>query len=186
MENINYKIETLSKELSILKTLKKEAIDSVFEARQKGYHNGFRDTCDQILHLVEGVKWDFYNSRYRIRRDSDWNHLSEGIKYKDFCYIYDSSGYGKPIGFVCVEKALFPATSLHHKEMWLQRISDPFKKEERSLEDFVKNLEADKDFLLGCFHIYIKAKNIGFFQSYENKMLKIKKHYILQQFESED
>lgn len=186
MENINYKIETLSKELSILKTLKKESIDSVFEARKKGYFNGFKDTCDQILHLVEGVKWDFYNNRYKIRIDTEWATSSSDFKYNDVCHIYDTSGYGKSIGFVCTDKALFLATRLHHKNMWIQRISDPFKTETRSLEDFIKNLKTDKEFLIGCFHIYAMAKNLGFLQTYENKKLKIKKHYILQKFESED
>lgn len=186
MENINYKITSLTKELSILKELKKESIDSVFEARQKCYHNGFKDTCDQILHLIEGVKWDFYNNRFKLRRDSEFDSPAMNPKYNDFCYIYDYSGYGKPIGFVCTEKSLFLATKMYHKDMWIQRISDSFKNEARSLEDFIKNLETDRDFLIGCFHVYITAKGIGFLQSYDNKKLKIKKHYILQQFKLEE
>ncbi len=183
MQDVNYKIKTLSKELTLYKTLQKESIASVFEARQKGYFNSFKDTCDQILHLIGGYKWDYYNNRFSLNQDREWNTNN----YYEICNIFDRTGYGKSIGFVCTGEYLFLATRFHHRNMWIHVIKDSFKKENRSFEDFSKNLETNIEFLIESFQSYISKKVEGaYIQTYENRKLKIKKHYIFQKYNLED
>jgi hypothetical protein len=183
MEDINFKIKALSKELALYKTLQKESIASVVEARKEGCFVNFKDTCDQILHLIGGYKWDFYNNRFTLRRDIQ----IKTNNYYDICYIYDRTGFGSSIGFVCTEEFLFLATRFYHRDMWIFRIKDSWEKENRSFEDFSSNLEKDINFLKDCFKNYITSKKeSAYLQAYENRKLKIKKHYIFQEYNLED
>ena len=175
MKNIHYEIENLEIRLKNLKERAKESFESVLQKRDSGYYNDFKNTCDQILHLINGDKWSFLNGKFNLTHFKEW----EKNVYHDICLIYDETRFGSPIGFICKENYLYKATEGKHRQMWIDSITNTWTNEIRSFVEFCENLEKDQNFLIKSFGQTLKEKNLGvFLQTYENKKLKIEKHYI--------
>lgn len=180
MQNIKTEIERTQGSLKKLKEQRKASFESVKKEKVGNYYNSFKDVCKQVLCLYEGSIYYPYSDKHNLYQGKEWKKEN----YYDFWNIYNTDGLGEPIGFISLQSGLFEATKSYHKQMWIKRITDCFKKEVRGYEDFCTNLKEDTDFLIECFENCIKETGTGtystegYLEKFEEKGLGIKKHYI--------
>jgi hypothetical protein len=177
---IQDKIDSLTQELASLRHKQKESFNSVLKEVEGAYFNSFKEECHKVLCLISGETYRPFDSRYNLHRGKVWKTET----YLDYFDIYNKEGFGKPIGFIALESGLFEATERYHHSMWVTAIKDSFKKEFRSFEDFKENLKSDLKFLKDKFEEAVKETGSGaysckpYIEVYENKKLKLEKHYI--------
>lgn len=177
MKNVQYKIESLKKQLKELKEKHQLSFDSVKKERGGGYHNSLTDTCLQVLCLLEGeiykpYSWGGWCSRFEMRRGSRWEN--NAFTYYDYCEI-NSKHYGNRIGFVATKKELFNAVGVYtFQKIWRRRVENS-SSELRGFSDFCEAVKSDHEFLLECVCEYYKVN----YEVYKNRSLKIPELYVI-------
>lgn len=172
MKNINNEINCLEKQLKDLKTQQKESVQSVKEHRDKWHHNGIKDTCEQVICLVKGEIYEPYSLEYKhysIRQAKEWKKDN----LYDFCYIYQSDGYGSPIGVISTKEYLIQAVGTDGlKAIWRNRVESS--NECRGFTEFVDYISKNIDFLLECVNEIYEG-----YEVYENSVLQIQAFYLI-------